>query len=113
MAYYAWSPIRGGTADKPVNIARGAKVTKDGLGVDDANWNALVESGAVREKEFPAPADYDGSVIDYLRDRLQEAQSLSAVDEEEAASELAAVSAANAPEAAAAMPPAQESSGKK
>lgn len=104
MAYYAWSPIKGGTADKPVNIARGDKVSQSDLGVGDADWKALIESGAIREKQFPAPADYEGSVIDYLRDRLNEAQSLSAVDEEEAASELAAVSAANAPEAAAAMP---------
>lgn len=107
MAYYAWSQIKGGTADKPVNIARGEKVTKDTLGVTDADWKALVDSGAVRDKEFPAPKDYEGSVIDYLRDKLQEAQSMSAVDEEEAASELAAVASPPAPA------PAEAESGKK
>jgi hypothetical protein len=91
MAFYAWSPIRGGTHDKPVNIARGEKVTQSDLGAGDADWNAYLESGAIREKEFPAPEDFDGSVIDYLREKLQEAQSLSAVDEEEAASELAVI----------------------
>lgn len=99
MAFYAWSPIKGGTADKPVTIARGDKVTKDALGVSDADWNAMVEAGAIREKEFPAPSDYDGSVIDWLREKLQEATSMSAVDEEEVASELAAVQESQTPEA--------------
>lgn len=89
--YYAWGPIRGGTAEKPVNIERGAKVSKSDLGVSDADWDALVASGAIREKQFPAPADYDGSAIDYLRDRLAEAQDMSAVETEEASSELANV----------------------
>lgn len=96
--YYAWSPIKGGTPEKPVSIDRGAKVTKDALGVDDDNWTALIESGAVRDKEFPAPKDYDGSVIDYLREKLQEAQAMSgSVEEEEVASQLATVAAAAEP----------------
>lgn len=88
---YAWSPIRGGTADKPVNIERGAKVKQTDLGVSDADWKALIDSGAIRGKPCPAPADYDGSVIDYLRDKLEEAQALSGVEVEEAASDLATV----------------------
>jgi hypothetical protein len=99
--YYAWSPIKGGTAEKPVTVDRGDKVSQSDLGVDDANWAALVESGAVRDKEFPAPADYEGSVIDYLRDKLAEAQAASgAVEEEEASSQLAAVAAAAEPSVA-------------
>jgi len=110
--YYAWSPIRGGTAEKPVTIDRGDKVTKDALGIDDANWAALVESGAVRDKEFPADKDYEGSVIDFLRDKLLEAQSMSgAVEEEEAASQLATVAAAAEPSVA--PEPSSSSSGKK
>lgn len=97
MAFYAWSPIRGGTADKPVNIDRGDNVTQSGLGVSDADWNALIEAGAVREKEFPAPKDYDGSVIDWLREKLAEATSMSAVDEAEVASELEKVQDAAEP----------------
>lgn len=97
MAYYAWSPIKGGTADKPVTVARGESVSKSDLGVSDADWQALIDAGAIRDKKFPAPKDYEGSVIDYLRDQLREAQSVSAVDEEEAASELAAVSNPPAP----------------
>lgn len=109
--YYAWSQIRGGTAEKPVIVDRGDKVTKTDIGVDDANWEALIESGAVRDKEFPAPKDYEGSVIDYLREKLQEAQSMSgAVEEEEASSHLASVAAAAEPSA---VPDTSSSSGKK
>lgn len=97
--YYAWSLIKGGTAEKPVTVERGDKVSKADLGLDDANWDALVESGAVRDKVFPAPKDFDGSVIDYLREQLQEAQAMSGVDEAEAASELAKVQAAAEPSA--------------
>lgn len=93
MAFYAWSTIKGGTADKPVTVERGDSVTQKDLGVNDADWAALLEAGSVREKKFPAPKDYEGSVIDYLREQLEEASS--AVDEEELASELAKV---NAPE---------------
>lgn len=113
--YYAWSPIKGGTAEKPVTVDRGDKVTKDALGVDDENWKALIEAGAVRDKEFPAPADYEGSVIDYLREKLQEAQAMSgAVEEEEVASQLATVQAAAEPsEAPAEASSSSSSSGKK
>jgi hypothetical protein len=91
--YYAWSSIKAGTSEKPVNIERGAKVAQSDLGISDAEWDAIVESGAVREKEFPAPEGYPGSAIDYLRERLQEAQAMSGVEEEEAASELATAQA--------------------
>jgi hypothetical protein len=100
--YYAWSPIRGGDAEKAVNIKRGEKVTQSQLGVDDAEWQGLIDSNAVRSKEFPAPADYEGSALDYLREKLEEAQAASAVEEEEAASELASVS--TPPEAPAVTP---------
>lgn len=110
--YYAWSPIRGGTLEKPVAIERGAKVSQSDLGVGDADWAALIESGAVRDKAFPAPDDYEGSVIDFLRDQLAEAQASSgAVEEEEAASQLATVQAAAEPSEAPA--PSSSSSGKK
>lgn len=112
--YYAWSPIRGGTLEKPVTVARGDKVTKDALGLDDENWAALIESGAVRDKEFPAPGDYEGSVIDFLRDKLAEAQMASgAVEEEEASSQLAAVAAAAEPSVAPEPPSSSSSSSSK
>lgn len=94
MAYYAWSDIRGGTAEKPVNVARGEEVSKSKLGVPDEEWDALVRGGSVREKKFPAPADFEGSAVEYLRQQMQEATAMSSIDEEEAASELAKVSEA-------------------
>ena len=108
--HYAWTPIKGGTAEKPVNIARGAKVTKSDLGVSDADWDAMVQAGAIRTKKHPAPEDYEGSAVDYLRERLQEAQEMSGVDEEEAASELADVSTPPPP-APAAEPEPEKASG--
>ena len=75
MAYYAWSAIQAGTLENPIAIARGAKVTAKDLGIPAAEFQALVDSGAVRDKPFPAPKGYEGSAIDYLRDQLAEASS--------------------------------------
>src|SRR5262245_41388699 len=94
MAHYAWSDIRGGTAEKPVLVTRGSKVTQSELGLSDANWQEMLDSGAVRDKQFPAPDDYQGSALDYLRDQLAEAQAVSPLDEEEAVVELAALETA-------------------
>lgn len=102
MAYYAWADIkhthRTGEGDDvkedTVLITRGSKVDKARLkGIKDEDWNAMVESGAIRNRQFPAPKDFSGSVIDYLRMQLQESRAVSPVDEEEAASELADVQA--------------------
>jgi len=87
--YYAWSPVKAGTTDEPKSVARGEKVSQSSLGLNDADWQALVDSGAVRDRPFPAPDDYQGSALDYLRDQLAEAQTVSPVDEEEAVVELA------------------------
>ena len=92
MPYYAWSPIQAGTADKPISIKRGESVSKADLKLSDADWQALIDAGSVREKKFPAGEDYTGSAVDFVRDQLRETLSMSAIDQEEAASELAAVS---------------------
>jgi len=94
MAYYAWSNIKGGTAEKPITIKRGEEVSKAKLGLSDADWEAIIESGAVRTKKFPAPSDWDGSAIGFVRQQLRDTTSMSAVEEEEAASELAKISEA-------------------
>lgn len=91
MAFYAWTPIRHATADgKETVIARGAKVVKADLpGITDADWQQHIDSGAFRDRPIPSPEDYRGSVIDWYRESLREAQSISPVDEEEARGELA------------------------
>ena len=78
MAYYAWSDIRYGaevdkdgnkTADKMVKA--GDTVTQKNLGVSDADWQALVDAGSVREYEYPdMPDTYQGSPVDFLREKL-------------------------------------------
>lgn len=92
MAHYAWSDIRAGTTDKPVNVARGEEVSKSKLGINDTEWDALVAGGSAREKKFPAPKEFEGSAVDFVRQQLQEATSMSSLDEEEAASELKDIS---------------------
>lgn len=90
MAWYAWSGIKhtDGKGNTKV-IARGEKVVKSDLpGITDANWQAMIDAGTLRDRQFPAPEGYDGSAIDFLRESLQEAQAVSPVDEEEAAAEL-------------------------
>lgn len=89
MAYYAWSAIKAGTLEDPINVARGAKVAAKDLGISAAEFEALIESGSIRDKPFPAPSGYDGSAIDHLRDQLAEADS--SVDEATAQSEVNAL----------------------
>jgi len=84
--YYAWTPLKSGTLEEPLAIARGAKVTAKDLGIPVAEFEALIDSGAVREKPFPAPDDYEGSAIDWLREQLAEATS--SVEEASAQSEV-------------------------
>lgn len=93
MAFYAWGPIKHSSPEGKVKlIGRGDRVAKSDLpGLSDADWEAMIESGAIKEKQFPAPKGYEGSAIDYLRDSLREAQAVSQVDEEEALGELAEV----------------------
>jgi hypothetical protein len=77
MAHYAWSPIKYGTnTDKDGNVtgekvlAAGDSVDPKKLGVDQANFDALVESGAVREYAYPdMPDAYQGSPVDFLREQ--------------------------------------------
>lgn len=102
MAYYAWADIRfthrTGEGDDlkedHITITRGSKIDKARLkGLKDSEWQAMIDSKAIRNRPFPAPKDYSGSAIDYLRDQLAESRAVSPVDEEEAASELADVTA--------------------
>jgi hypothetical protein len=94
MAYYAWSDIRHVSRNEDgsevrKNVARGTKVVKsDFKGMSETEWEAMIASGAVRDRAVPVPKDYRGAVIDHLRDQLRDAQALSPVDEEEASSEL-------------------------
>jgi len=100
MAFYAWSPIKysywegkeGEEKEVHVSIDRGSQVDKNKLkGIRDEDWNAMIESNAIRNKKFPAPKNFEGSALDYLRQELSESRVVSPVDEEEAVSELEVV----------------------
>lgn len=92
--HYAWSQIKSGTAEKPIIVERGSKVTASDLGVKQEDFQAMVDAGAIRNKPFTAPDDYQGSAIDFLRDQLAEAMDSSVLDEAAAVSELEEVETA-------------------
>lgn len=91
---YAWSPIQHGAERDETDptvitsykvVPMGATVTKDNLGVSDADFEAMVEANAIRNYPPPEmPKGYQGSVMDYLRDQLRQASQV-----EEAALTLA------------------------
>lgn len=93
MAYHTWSEIRHADKEgKATVIPRGKRIAKSDLpGISDLDWEAMIQGGSVRDRKFPAPDGFQGSAIDFLRDSLREAQSVSQVDEEEAFGELAEV----------------------
>lgn len=84
---YAWSPIRyGATTDSEGNFTGiqmvnfGDSVSKSKLGVDDENWNALVEAGVVRDyappKEYSETTPVDESPVQFLQRQAREAAEL-------------------------------------
>lgn len=90
-SYYAWTDIRSSSdkSEKPVVISRGTKVTASDLGISTEEFQEKIDAGAIRDKPFPAPDDYSGSAIDYLRDQLAEATGSSTqLEEAEAQGQL-------------------------
>ena len=88
--YYLWSRYQnggetdevrtpnGGTRNVIVSrnvLPAGEKVTQDKLGLDDANWEALIEGGVVRTYPFPddIPAGSTDSPIVHLQRKINEA----------------------------------------
>lgn len=81
--YYAWSRIRysanrqgeaknDGEVDKrPIrghnHVEIGQEVTPELLGIDEKAFLQLINSGAVRQYEYPAPDNWKGSPIQYLK----------------------------------------------
>jgi hypothetical protein len=63
---YAWAPIDAG--EKQFKL--GDSVSAGDLEIDDREFQALVDSGAVREYEPPKlPDTYQGSILDYVREQ--------------------------------------------
>lgn len=67
---YAWSPILAGEK----SAKYGDEVTEAKLGITKEDLKDLVDSKAVRPKKPPAlPEDWQGSVIDFIRQEAREA----------------------------------------
>lgn len=72
MAWYAWSKFETERNDAGIAtkfIMPGEKITQDKLSVGDAEWEYLVETGAVREQEYPDIPD-DVAPAEAARGRL-------------------------------------------
>lgn len=94
-SHYAWTDIvtyEAGKDDqeKRVVVKRGEKVTAGGLGVNQEEFQAMISAGSIRKKPYPAPDDFQGSAVDYLREQLREATSVhdESVEEAEALNDL-------------------------
>jgi len=71
--YYAWSNF---TNDEGKKFKPGAKVSASDLGVDDEEFQAFVDSGAVRTVEFPElPEGFTGSPREFRLQQLAVAAS--------------------------------------
>lgn len=57
MAYYAWSnfPVEHNEFGQPTKvIGVGEEIKKSDLGkISDADWDAMIEAGAIREQKYP------------------------------------------------------------
>ena len=79
---YAWSDIEydadvdpDSGARKPKYIRRGEEVNRSKLGVDEENFQALVDAGSVRPMKFPdIPATFQGSPVEWYREELAKTQ---------------------------------------
>lgn len=81
---YAWSPIQAG--DKSAKF--GDQVTAEKLGISKEDFEALVDSKAVRPVKPPQlPEGYQGSVIDFYREKAKEAALEAGMDIDQASLE--------------------------
>lgn len=101
----AWSPIESsknnGTHKDPdlekIIVKPGESVSQDALGVDDAGWAQLLESGAVRSQAYPdMPETFQGSPVEFLRDEMRKAAEGALTDVETSEENIASVIAINA-----------------
>ena len=84
MAYYAWSNF---TTEDGEAVAPGDTVTQQQLGLNDEDWEALVESGAVREEEWPIlDPNFQGSPEEWKKQEANKvAEGLPTYEEEQKA----------------------------
>ena len=69
IKYYAWSPIRSTNGE----VKAGTVVVEKDYGAD---WDDLVECGAIRTKPYPKmPATWQGSVKSFRNEQLRKLNS--------------------------------------
>ena len=102
--YYAWSEIQVGEGDetesKVKKVKHGEEVSASSLGIPDEEFEAMVESGAVKTDEYPElPEGYTGSPAQYEQEKaaaqakIDEAQSFLDMSGEGTEEEKAAAAA--------------------
>lgn len=74
--YYAWTTFRVNDAEDPGNpskrttIKPGDKVSASDLGINDEEFQAYVDNGAVRKMQYPDMGDYGGSPVEFAKAQL-------------------------------------------
>lgn len=98
MAWYAWSEIKYGNEKDGLKVVKpGDSVTASKLGIDEDEWDGLVEARAVRETKYPdIPRSFTGSPRDYiLEQRKKELADIDDLGDALAAAQLEAENEAN------------------
>jgi hypothetical protein len=82
MAYYAWTDIHYSSNKKRLTVKAGAEVSAQKLGIDEEEWDQLVEARVVRTIKYPnMPASFTGSPKDFvLKQRSEQLQQLEDLD---------------------------------
>jgi len=71
MALIAWTKIKSAKDGNPIVIQAGEEVTAEKLGLTSKQFDELILSRAVRDKEFPIPANYPYSVRQYYLHQIK------------------------------------------
>jgi len=74
MAYYAWSPIvtkRNEQGMTTETIQPGDTVAQKAAGLSDADWEYLLETGVIREEEYPENLDMGQAPAEKEREQVQ------------------------------------------
>lgn len=74
MTYYAWSPIVAKRNEQGMTtemIQPGDTVTQKAAGLGDADWEYLLETGAIREDEYPQDLAMGQAPAEKEREQVQ------------------------------------------
>jgi hypothetical protein len=73
--FVAWSNLRGGKGEEIVEVKPGESVTASQLGLNDEQFQQLVDAGSVRKQKYPdMPEGYQDSPVNRMRELAAEAE---------------------------------------